>query len=116
MSAYNEKEKIIAMPIIDWTDADVWHFLNSNNIPHCELYDKGYKRIGCILCPMAYIKLRRKQEVDFPKYKEAYMRAIDKIYNHSGNFDSAEDMYEWWLSNKSIKQWKADKKQLKLDL
>ena len=43
-------------PIIDWTDSDVWEFLNDVvKVPHCCLYDEGYKRIGCIGCPTAYI-------------------------------------------------------------
>ena len=40
-------------PICDWTEADVWEFLNSNNIKHCRLYDEGYKRIGCVCCPLS---------------------------------------------------------------
>ena len=39
-------------PICDWTDSDVWEFLNSNHIKHCSLYDQGYKRIGCVCCPL----------------------------------------------------------------
>lgn len=42
------KDKILVSPIIYWTKRDVWEFLNSNNIPHCELYDQGYTRIGCV--------------------------------------------------------------------
>ena len=47
------RDKILVSPIIHWTERDVWEFLNSNGIPHCELYDQGYSRIGCICCPMS---------------------------------------------------------------
>lgn len=47
------KAKIVCNPIIDWYDSDVWDFIKENNMPYCELYDKGYKRIGCIGCPMS---------------------------------------------------------------
>ena len=41
-------------PIIDWTREDVWYFLNEVvKVEHCELYDKGWQRIGCLFCPMA---------------------------------------------------------------
>lgn len=46
-------------PIFDWTDADVWEYLNSKSIPHCSLYDEGYKRIGCVCCPLSPSKMRR---------------------------------------------------------
>ena len=54
-------------PICDWTEADVWEFLNSNNIKHCRLYDEGYKRIGCICCPLSITNNER--DVDrYPKF------------------------------------------------
>lgn len=47
-------QKMLLNPIVDWTDEDVWDFLdNIVNVPHCSLYDEGFKRIGCIGCPMA---------------------------------------------------------------
>ena len=55
------KDKILVSPIIHWTEKDVWEFLNAQNIPHCSLYDKGYKRIGCILCPMSNYKQKNKR-------------------------------------------------------
>ena len=39
-------------PIIDWSTAEVWQFIRDNNIPYCSLYDEGFKRLGCVLCPM----------------------------------------------------------------
>ena len=46
-------------PIFDWTDSDVWEYLNSKSIPHCSLYDEGYKRIGCVCCPLSPSSIRR---------------------------------------------------------
>ena len=53
VSCVGGKDKVIISPILAWTDKDVWEFLNKMNIKHCDLYDKGMKRIGCILCPMS---------------------------------------------------------------
>lgn len=60
------KDKILVSPIIHWTDRDVWQFLNGNSIEHCSLYDEGYKRIGCILCPMSNYKQKLKDYQRFP--------------------------------------------------
>lgn len=46
-------------PIFDWTDADVWEYLNGKGLPHCSLYDEGYKRIGCVCCPLSPSSMRR---------------------------------------------------------
>lgn len=111
------KDKIIINPIIDWTDDDVWHFLNDVvKVEHCELYDKGYTRLGCLFCPMASIKSLRRMERDYPKYKEQYLRTIHKLRvqrNVQGKPDfyeglTDEDVFQWWLSKRSLKGWKAD--------
>ena len=39
-------------PIIDWTSEDVWEFVRLYNVPYCELYDFGFKRLGCVSCPL----------------------------------------------------------------
>lgn len=49
-------------PIFDWTDADVWEYLDGHNLPHCSLYDEGFRRIGCVCCPLAPGNMRRDAE------------------------------------------------------
>lgn len=49
-------------PIFDWTDADVWEYLNGLGVSHCKLYDEGYTRIGCVCCPLAPSNMRRDAE------------------------------------------------------
>ena len=72
-------------PIVDWDDSDVWEFLNSNNIPHCCLYDEGFKRLGCIGCPLSGSKNMERDFARWPKYKEMYIRAFQRmIDNHPG--------------------------------
>ncbi len=41
----------IIYPIIDWLALDIWLYINWKNLPHNLLYDIGYERIGCYLCP-----------------------------------------------------------------
>ncbi len=37
-------------PLADWTDEEVWDYIRANDVPYNELYDKGYKSIGCAPC------------------------------------------------------------------
>lgn len=77
--------KTMVNPIVDWTDDDVWAFLNGNNIPHCSLYDEGFTRLGCIGCPLSGSKNMIRDFERWPKYKELYIRAFQKmIDNHPG--------------------------------
>lgn len=37
-------------PILDWTESDIWAFHARFDLPHCELYDQGYRSLGCQPC------------------------------------------------------------------
>lgn len=113
----NGKDKIIINPIIEWTDMDVWDFLNNVvKVEHCELYDRGYHRLGCLFCPMASKKELRRMEMDYPKYKRQFLRTIARLreYRKNNNMKdyfvgmTDEDYFQWWLSKKNLDSWKAD--------
>lgn len=77
--------KRLLNPIVDWTDGDVWRFLNSNGIEHCCLYDEGFKRLGCIGCPLSGSKNMIRDFERWPKYMELYIRAFERmIERHPG--------------------------------
>lgn len=78
-------------PIIDWTEEDVWEFLHKYNIPYCHLYDEGWKRLGCIGCPMGTVKNRLREFETYPKYKRMYIKAFDRMIEDR-NKESVEDI------------------------
>ena len=74
------KESILVSPILMWTERDVWEFLNNVvEVPHCELYDRGRKRIGCICCPMSNAKQLQMDIQDYPHVKRLWIKAIKSI-------------------------------------
>ena len=96
-----KRQKTVLNPIIEWTDADVWEFIHEYNIPYCKLYDEGYKRLGCVGCPMndhAPEELER-----YPKFKAAYMKAFEKLFYQNQQdgvkmtWNSPEEIMQWWL-------------------
>jgi phosphoadenosine phosphosulfate reductase len=40
-------------PLLDWTEEQVWEFINKNNIPYNRLHDQGFRSIGCQPCTRA---------------------------------------------------------------
>lgn len=81
----NGKDSILVSPIFEWSEQDVWYFLNEVvKVPHCELYDMGYSRIGCILCPMSQYKQKLREMKDFPHVKRNWIKAIKAIRNGGG--------------------------------
>lgn len=39
-----------ANPILHWTEMDVWAHTTARGLPYCELYDRGYRSLGCVPC------------------------------------------------------------------
>ena len=37
-------------PLADWTEAAVWEYIHSQQVPYNRLYDHGYRSIGCAPC------------------------------------------------------------------
>jgi phosphoadenosine phosphosulfate reductase len=37
-------------PLADWSQRDVWNYINDNRIPYNPLHDRGYPSIGCTHC------------------------------------------------------------------
>ncbi|MGM9692592.1 MAG: phosphoadenosine phosphosulfate reductase family protein [Alloprevotella sp.] len=110
------KDKVVISPIIDWKDSDVWNFIKKYNMPYCDLYDMGFHRIGCLFCPMASPKEKARELEMFPRIAEKiYIRAIRNIMYKGkySDFESAEDVFKFWISNKSKRQYFADKEKEK---
>lgn len=104
-----KKNKMVLNPIIDWKHRDVWDFIQSEHIQYNPLYDCGYKRVGCIGCPMA-AKGRWKEFADFPTYKEAYIRSFDKMLEvlcslrkeKPPKWKNGNDVFLWWMEDKNV--------------
>lgn len=97
--------KTMVNPIVDWTEDDVWSFLDALQVEHCKLYDEGCKRLGCIGCPLGRSKSMHKEFERWPKYKTNYIRAFDRMltvnkakgFEYKQNFKTGEDVMAWWL-------------------
>lgn len=110
-----DKTKKMIHIIIDWKDADVWQYIRSLNMPYCSLYDDGFKRVGCIGCPMN--SKRSAHFIRWPHHKDAYLWAIRKALEQrpSEYFGTdAELMFEWWISEKSVKRFFGQREQTDL--
>lgn len=86
------QESLLISPIIHWSDSDVWTFLNILGIAHCELYDQGFHRIGCIGCPMSQPKQKAIENKRWPHVKCNWIKAI-KAIRQGGVFKRE---FIWW--------------------
>ena len=97
------KAKRVVNPIIDWQDEDVYGFLKDAKCPMNPLYAEGRSRIGCIGCPMAGTKDREAGFTRWPKYKQLYLNAFERMLaerkrrGKESTWDSAEGVFRWWM-------------------
>ena len=104
---------VMVNPIVDWTDSDVWEFLHHYGIHSNPLYaveekggtfcPTGRKRIGCIACPMCRSKGMKQDLIDYPKYRDLYLRAFKRMLiarKEAGlptAWKSAREVMMWWV-------------------
>lgn len=106
----------VVNPILHWRDDDVWRFIHERNLPYCTLYDEGWKRLGCIGCPMSGRVGRRRDFARWPGYERAWRRAFSQLWDRragtmqrNGNpwsgsalFGSSDEMFDWWVNDEPL--------------
>lgn len=104
-------KKIIVNPIYEWQDYEIWDYIRENNIKYNELYDMGYKRVGCILCPFARKSEKLRDITTFPSYRDRYIKAFDKMLEVQkatgksdpyGSWTDGEVVFRWWIEDDTI--------------
>jgi phosphoadenosine phosphosulfate reductase len=105
--------------ICDWKEDDVWELIKKYRkqfniaIPDYYAEDCRSARGGCVGCPLSGVKTQRKDFERYPRYKIAYLKAIQRAMDRGkfGQFTDANDVFEWWLSDMSIVNYFESKKQ-----
>ncbi|MFB6344793.1 MAG: phosphoadenylyl-sulfate reductase [bacterium] len=44
------KKVLKLAPLADWTEDEIWNYIEENNVPYNPLFDEGYKTISCRIC------------------------------------------------------------------
>ncbi len=61
-----------ASPIQKWTAMHVWLYIFSKGADHNQLYERGFDRIGCFMCPatdVAELRLAKELGEDYPRWQ-----------------------------------------------
>lgn len=103
------QHKAICNPIVDWTDGDVWEYIESESIPVNPLYSCGFSRVGCIGCPMAGTKGRYREFAYWPKYRDLYIKTFERMLQErqrrgkmNGTWNmgtTGVDVFHWWMED-----------------
>lgn len=99
-------------PIFRWPEWAVWEFIEQRGLPYPSLYDEGFGRIGCVVCPFILgssqgkTTKRRLSMARWPGIWKAYEHAVKRWFI-SKRFDvlrdnqrckAAEDYWQAYLN------------------
>ena len=82
--------QIGASPIKEWTALEVWFYIMLETLPYNPLYDQGYSRVGCWLCPaskMAHFLILKRN------HKELWHQLLDFLEKYRAE----QDLPKEWL-------------------
>ncbi len=98
-------------PILYWKEWHVWDFIEKYGLKYPSLYDEGFSRIGCVVCPYHSEKtgkLHQKYRDRWPHVFKRFEREMIKLYHKrvsQGNtmfYDTPEEFLKnWYLDDSS---------------
>lgn len=105
-----QNEDIAICPVVFWMDEQIWEFIKFYNLPYCKLYDEGFKRLGCVGCPLASQSHRDIEFKRWPNFERNWKRAImanwEKWHNipntktgkprYHARFKTGEEFWRAW--------------------
>lgn len=91
-------------PIVDWSDNNVWDFLKYYGCSANPIYQCGFKRVGCVGCPLGGSRSMKREFKLYPKFKNIYIHTFDRMLknrelNNKPNYSwtTGEDVFNWWI-------------------
>ncbi len=83
-------KQVLASPIKEWLDVDVWTYILSNNLIFNEAYRYGYTRVGCIPCPFNSPWSEMMTSFVFPEEAKRWHSTLKEYAQKIGRPDTEE--------------------------
>lgn len=84
------------LPIVKWTDAEVWLYILNRKMKYNDMYNKGFNRIGCLVCPYQSDVVELLIKHHYPKQWKRWVDILAKGYEIYGVERRLKwDLLEW---------------------
>ena len=98
----NHKDTIVN-PIYHLTEKDILEYIKTYDVKINPLYAEGFSRVGCVGCPLAGPQKMQRDFARWPKYKENYIKAFDRMIVRRQTqgkkcpWATGKEVMRWWL-------------------
>lgn len=95
-------------PIIDWSDTDIWNYIQSERLDYNPLYDEGFCRVGCVGCPIGGRKHMLAEFRRWPAYENMYKHAFARMLQARiaagklTQWETADEVFNWFVEDKNV--------------
>lgn len=91
------QRQVVASPIFNWYDVDIWLYILTNNIDFNDAYRLGYDRVGCWCCPNNSERAQFLAQIYMPEQSKKWRDYLISFANKIGKPD-AENYVDggWW--------------------
>lgn len=70
----NNNGQIMYKPIFWWSSSDVWTYIKTRNLVYPSLYNEGFARLGCVVCPFLSGQNLKRHKEKWPGYYKVLNR------------------------------------------
>jgi phosphoadenosine phosphosulfate reductase len=89
--------QLVCRPILDWSSLAVWLYIFAYQVPYNPAYDKGYARVGCVICPYSTdfddVLTRR----NYPERVERWESLLERYFHQDYSDRFAPEHCTTWL-------------------
>ena len=96
-------------PIFTWKEWQIWEYIEKHNLEVPPLYEWGFDRIGCVVCPYHSGRdglMHEKYRTHWPKFFDLWEREIGKLWHkrqdsgkHMSHDTPDEFLHDWYRHN-----------------
>lgn len=99
------KKWINLAPIVEWRDEEIWLYILREQLKYNTMYNKGFSRVGCLICPNQQDYVDLLIQYYYPKQWERWCKILRKNYELYRINRRLQWTFEEWKNGK----WKQGK-------
>ena len=102
-------KQFIHKPVFAWLEWHIWDFITEHSLSYPSLYDEGWDRLGCVICPFLCHKNQRainQHKARWPRQHKAFEHAVTRWWHKMREKEKFDrDKYEDETPEQYIQAW-----------